>query len=582
MLRALSLVCFTAVAAAQGATTGPCYQPNLGTNLALTDDSVAVGLPLGFAFPVPGGGTMPSISVSSNGFVWLGVRADPGCCNGDVTKLTAQMARIAPLWLDLDPGVGGAVWFNTFPASGSVPASAAITWEAVPEFGGYSTPLTFQLQLFADGSFVTYYDADLALMAQPQSHVALVGFSAGNGAGTGYVDVSSASVAPIDSGTTPTMHEDFSYPGALDLAATVWACAPNGLGGYTLSAKQNCAFAAAQSFGGGCPKPATTYEVFDLFGNLLDLAFTALEFTPAPGGGYVVAPTVGFFAGYAGQLTFADDEVQGPFALPFAFPFPGGVTSAIDIASNGFVWLQAGNSDPRCCDGDPLRLVNEPASICGLWMDLFPPGAPTTGGIFFDVVGGAEAHITWVDVPEYSTATGSTFQITLRSNGSFRLSWGSVSNVAHNCLVGFAGMPSGVDPGPVDLSQGVFTTAPGGIPLALLAQSGSRPRLGSTFLMDIDRIDPAAVLGFLVLGFTQYPGLDLGPIGMPGCALYASLDSVQSVPLAGFPTTVPLALPVNPALSGLVLQAQAATLTPGATPLGLVSSNGLELVLGTL
>jgi hypothetical protein len=581
MLRALPLVCFTAVAAAQGSINGPCYQPSLGTNLALTDDSVAVGLPLGFAFPMPGGGTTSSISVSSNGFVWLGVRADPGCCNGDVLKLVAQMARIAPLWLDLDPGAGGAVWFNAFPASGGTLASAVVTWEDVPEFGA-AAPMTFQLQLFADGSFTTFYDANFALAPQPQTHVALCGVSEGGGAVANAIDVSAAAGAPLDSGTNPTLYEEFPFFGAIDLATSVWSYAPNGQGGYTLAAKTGCGFASVQSFGGGCPKPATTYELFDGFGNLLDLANTALEFTPAPGGGYVVAPTVGFFAGYAGQLAFADDEVQGPFALPFAFPFPGGVTSAIDIASNGFLWLQTGNSDPRCCDGDPLRLVNDPASICGLWMDLLPPGAPTTGGIFFDVVGGAEAHITWADVPEYSTATGCTFQITLRSDGSFRLSWGNVSNVAHTCLVGFAATPSGVDPGPVDLSQGVFTTPPGGIPLALLAQSGSRPKLGGTFLMDIDRIDPAAVLGFLVLGFTQYPGLDLGPIGMPGCALYASLDSVQTVPLAGFPTTVPLALPANPALSGLVLQAQAATLTPGATPLGLVSSNGLELVLGTL
>ena len=161
MLRALPLVCFTAVAAAQGSINGPCYQPSLGSNLALTDDSVAIGLPLGFAFPMPGGGTTSSISVSSNGFVWLGVRADPGCCNGDVLKLVAQMARIAPLWLDLDPGAGGAVWFNAFPASGGTPASAVVTWEDVPEFGA-AAPMTFQLQLFADGSFTTFYDANFA------------------------------------------------------------------------------------------------------------------------------------------------------------------------------------------------------------------------------------------------------------------------------------------------------------------------------------------------------------------------------------------------------------------------------------
>jgi hypothetical protein len=83
------------------------------------------------------------------------------------------------------------------------------------------------------------------------------------------------------------------------------------------------------------------------------------------------------------------------------------------------------------------------------------------------------------------------------------------------------------------------------------------------------------------LGFTQYlPGIDLVQLGMPGCHLYASLDNVQAVTLAGSPTPATLSLPANPALSGLVLHAQAAALTAGVNPLGLVASNGLMLQLG--
>jgi hypothetical protein len=587
MLRTLPLVFLTAFglsnfARAQGAVAGPCFQTNFGANLALTDDSVAVGLPLGFNFPKPGGGTVPSISVSSNGFVWLGVRADSGCCNGDVTKLTSQMARIAPLWLDLDPGAGGAVWFNTFPAGGGLPASAVVTWDAVPEFG-FPQPLTFQLQLFADGSFATFYDPNVGAVAQPQGHVAVCGVSEGNGAMANYIDMSQAALAPIDSLTNPTMYEDFTFQGALDLAATTWTYVPNGQGGYTLSAKSGCSFASATAFGGGCPQPLTTYELFDPTSNQFDLANTALEFTRLPTGGYAVTPAVGFFPPGAVQPAFFDDESRGPFALPFSFAYPGGATNSIDITSNGFIWLQSGNNTARCCDGDPLQLVIDPASICALWMDLDPTSAPATGGIFYDVVGNTEVHITWVDVPEYATFNNNTFQITLRSNGSFRLAWANANCLGHDCLVGLTTAPSGINPGPTDLSQGAFTTPSGGIPLGLQAQGGSRPKLGGTFLMELDRVDPAAVLGFLVLGLSQLPGIDLGPIGMPGCALYASLDSLQTVPLTvGAPTTVPLPLPASPALSGVVLQAQGATLTPGATPLGLVSSNGLELLLGAL
>ncbi len=48
----------------------------------------------------------------------------------------------------------------------------------------------------------------------------------------------------------------------------------------------------------------------------------------------------------------------------------------------------------------------------------------------------------------------STFQITLRNDGSFRLAWGNLTNVAHDVLVGFAQGFGNVDPGPRDLSAG--------------------------------------------------------------------------------------------------------------------------------
>jgi len=581
MARALPVVLVASVATAQGASSGPCYEPSFGANLALTDDSVAVGLPLGFSFPMPGGGTTSVVSVSSNGFVWLGTSSDPGCCSGNVMKLVTQMARIAPLWMDLDPGAGGAVWFNTIPAAGGVPASAVITWDAVPEFS-QSAPMTFQLQLYADGSFITYYDPNIRSAQPPVTQVALTGVSQGAGAAANIVDLLQATLAPIDSGANPTLCEEFQFLGSFDLAMNVWTYVPNGQGGYLFAPKAGCSFAASQPFGAGCPQPATAYEVFDTV-NPFDLANTALEFTPTGGGAYTAMPTTGFFTGYTAPLALGDDDVQGPFGLPFSFVYPGGVTTAIDISSNGFIWLQGGsNTDPRCCDGDPFRLVNDPASICGLWMDLFPPGAPSTGGIFFDVVGATEAHITWVDVPELGSAPGNSFQITLRSNGTFRLSWGgNVAIQSHNCLVGFTSGGPGADPGPTDLSQGPFSTPVGGAPLKFTAQQGSRPKLGAVFGMDISGADPSAVFGLLVLGFTQYlPGIDLGPLGMPGCHLYASLDNVQAVTLAGSPTPATLSLPANPALSGLVLHAQAAALTAGANPLGLVASNGLMLQLG--
>jgi hypothetical protein len=324
----------------------------------------------------------------------------------------------------------------------------------------------------------------------------------------------------------------------------------------------------------------TFYELFD-FQNPVDLSNTAIEFQPNGQGGYVGVPTTGFFTGYTGIQSFWDDDSHGPFALPFPFVYPGGVTTAIDISSNGFIWLQSPNSNSRCCNGDPWSFVNDPASLCGLWMDLYPPGATGSNGIYFDVVGTTEAHITWVNVPEYFNQGSNTFQITLRANGSFRLSYGAVANLSHTAIVGFSQGGGGPDPGSINLTSLPILTGNGGTPLGLDAQPGSRPGLGTTFIMDVSQITPGSLIGLMVLGTTQYPtGIDLSVIGMPDCSLYASLDTLLSFPISGATTPFGFAVPSTPGLAGVLIQAQAATVTPGANPLGIFSSNGLELLLG--
>jgi hypothetical protein len=105
--------------------------------------------------------------------------------------------------------------------------------------------------------------------------------------------------------------------------------------------------------------------------------------------------------------------------------------------------------------------------------------------------------------------------------------------------------------------------------------------LGTSFTMAIGGITPGSVLGFMVLGLTPIPGgFDLTALGSPECSLYTGLDAVFSVPLAGSPTPYSVLLPSAGSLAGTVINAQAATLTPAATPLGILTSNALGLTLG--
>src|SRR5690348_10229483 len=63
--------------AAQSAAA-PCFESGYGANLHLGLDQVQVGTALGFTFPGPAG-PVTSISISSDGFVWLGSNANAAC-----------------------------------------------------------------------------------------------------------------------------------------------------------------------------------------------------------------------------------------------------------------------------------------------------------------------------------------------------------------------------------------------------------------------------------------------------------------------------------------------------------------------
>src|SRR5262245_66603463 len=120
----LAAVVLAAGAAAQSA---PCFETNFGVNIGAGDDTVSYNNLLGFSFPGPAG-PVTSIDISSNGFVWLASSNDNGCCGGYLPSFLTGLPRIAVMWGDLNPGAAGAVWFNTFPASGTQPARPGVTW----------------------------------------------------------------------------------------------------------------------------------------------------------------------------------------------------------------------------------------------------------------------------------------------------------------------------------------------------------------------------------------------------------------------------------------------------------------------
>ncbi len=116
-------------------------------------------------------------------------------------------------------------------------------------------------------------------------------------------------------------------------------------------------------------------------------------------------------------------------------------------------------------------------------------------------------------------------------------------------------------------------------PLTIGMAPGDLPIIGSSFTILANNVPGSAIAGAFAIGFA--PALvDLSILNMTGCSLYTLPDA--TLPIA--PLTVPtsainLSTPLDPALSGLSAYTQALVIAP-LNPFGVITSNGLELVLG--
>jgi hypothetical protein len=113
-------------------------------------------------------------------------------------------------------------------------------------------------------------------------------------------------------------------------------------------------------------------------------------------------------------------------------------------------------------------------------------------------------------------------------------------------------------------------------------QAIAAPRVGVSLEVELQ---PAPPLGAtLLVGFANTTSpfgplpLDLGPLGMPGCALRVSPD--VAVPLRAGAARATLPIPANPALIDLLVHVQAVVADPAANALGVVMSDAATARLG--
>ena len=120
-----------------------------------------------------------------------------------------------------------------------------------------------------------------------------------------------------------------------------------------------------------------------------------------------------------------------------------------------------------------------------------------------------------------------------------------------------------------------------------LTASG-RPLLGTTIsLVTTNATTPFGIgINFVATGRLPLPGLDLGILGAIGCRAHVDIgtgvgNAISNAGLGGLTMSINLPLPNNPQLSGLEIFSQSVWLDAAQNPAGLVTSNGLELRIGS-
>ncbi|MCA8949549.1 MAG: hypothetical protein KDE27_08605, partial [Planctomycetes bacterium] len=453
-------------------------------------------------------------------------------------------------------------------AGGDVPFKsfgdhAVVTWRRV-SLGG-SERCTAQCTLYPNGRVVFAHAGAL-----PTAPV-VIGVVHGDGVdGPEIVDVST----DPDWSTTGT-HGWYwvSFPGTL--TPRVFTSAPTATGQAGAVLTTACMPATSEVYGSGCPTAGSFWQQ----GDVSDLADTSYRLTPNAAGGYTVTAAAASLDPQIGTATGIGDDALFTVNLPFAFVHPSNPagSTAVDVCSNGYLWLDAGATTSAAYAPIASNLFAEPARLALLWTDLNPTD-PLSDDVYVDVRPD-RAVITWNAVVEYGRPTPLTAQCVLFADGSITWCFGSQLDAWTPAITGYSAGNGAASVAAQALAATVpfATSAEGQAPLAL--STAWTPVLGESIAMTVENVPTTPALGLTLAGFLPQ-SVDLGSYGAPGCTILNSLEvSVATVHGASF-GTVEFPIPSNPVMLGVPLYLQHAAVSPGTNALGLVVSNGLRLVVG--
>jgi hypothetical protein len=368
---------------------------------------------------------------------------------------------------------------------------------------------------------------------------------------------------------------------------------------YTLGGSP-IAVASTEQYGEGCYAYNTSFH--EIFPNpaSVDVANTSIHFTFA-GGSYIVSTGTNPYVGPSAAalpvvLTTGDEHVNlstvlGAPMIPFLYPQAGSVQLANDliICTDGYITPDT-SIVTQLVDSTPTtpEFYADGERWCPHWKNM----NATLGGMTVEDTG-TSYIIAWNAVadPNGATASTSSFEVEFwyggATPGDVEYRYGAMSLLGGGSFPAIIGWTQGnaALPNAVDVSTVSLTTDPvDNAPLDIILDA--RPVLGTSPNFVVSGYDTATLAGIKILSFTQInPGLDLAALGMAGCRQYVGSDSLGVFFTAPGQTSLPFitgGIPNSASLNNVLVFAQAATFTSGFNPTGVIASNGIRVLLGSL
>ncbi|MCU0862803.1 MAG: hypothetical protein MUC36_03335 [Planctomycetes bacterium] len=322
------------------------------------------------------------------------------------------------------------------------------------------------------------------------------------------------------------------------------------------------------------------------------------------GSGYLLVPgTTPFIAPTAAATSLPpsnNGDALVTLPSPFSLSYPGGSTSQLVINTDGHIStvsnlpFPGNNYNFMPYAKGMLDAVNPIWAVC--WHN-FNTTELNSGLIKWEVVGNLFV-VTWDNVESLpgTAATQNPNPCTFQAQfdlitGNVDYVYGTMTTIGGSqsydeSIIGWSPGGPSPDVGPINVATlvSLSLTVPETLGLELAASAA--PLLGTTVdLVTSNPSNSGVGVNFVSLGLLPAPGIDLTPLNAPGCFAYVDINTsignlISNIPLLP-PLTISLPVPNTLSLAGLAIGSQSVWLDAVANGLGLLTSNGVSLTLGT-